>query len=32
MVIGAYTINFSVFDVFVMIGFGLLGLALQAPG
>ncbi|WP_087871745.1 tripartite tricarboxylate transporter permease [Arthrobacter globiformis] len=29
MVIGAYTINFSVFDVFVMIGFGLLGLALR---
>ena len=29
MVIGAYTINFNVFDVFVMIGFGLLGLALR---
>jgi putative tricarboxylic transport membrane protein len=29
MVIGAYTINFTVFDVFVMIGFGLLGLALR---
>jgi putative tricarboxylic transport membrane protein len=29
MVIGAYTINFSVFDVFVMIGFGMLGLALR---
>ncbi|MGP0222380.1 MULTISPECIES: tripartite tricarboxylate transporter permease [unclassified Paenarthrobacter] len=29
MVIGAYTINFSVFDVFVMIAFGLLGLALR---
>lgn len=29
MVIGAYTINFSVFDVYVMIGFGLLGLALR---
>ena len=29
MVIGAYTINFSVFDVFVMIGFGLVGLALR---
>ena len=29
MVIGAYTINFSVFDMFVMIGFGLLGLALR---
>ncbi|MFJ4172138.1 tripartite tricarboxylate transporter permease [Paenarthrobacter sp. NPDC089714] len=29
MVIGAYTINFNVFDVFVMIAFGLLGLALR---
>ena len=29
MVIGSYTINFSVFDVFVMIGFGLLGLVLR---
>jgi putative tricarboxylic transport membrane protein len=29
MVIGAYTINFTVFDVFVMIGFGLLGLGLR---
>ena len=29
MVIGAYTINFNVFDVFVMIAFGLLGLGLR---
>ncbi len=29
MVVGAYTINFSVFDVFVMILFGLVGLGLR---
>ncbi|MER6007062.1 tripartite tricarboxylate transporter permease [Nonomuraea angiospora] len=29
MVVGAYTINFSVFDVFVMVAFGLLGLVLR---
>lgn len=29
MVVGAYTINFSVFDVFVMILFGVIGLALR---
>jgi len=29
MVVGAYTINFSVFDVFVMIIFGLVGLGLR---
>ncbi|MFC4012954.1 tripartite tricarboxylate transporter permease [Nonomuraea purpurea] len=29
MVVGAYTINFSVFDVFVMVAFGLLGLLLR---
>ena len=30
LVIGAYTINFSVFDVYVMIGFGFLGLAMRS--
>ena len=29
MVIGAYTIHFTVFDVFVMIAFGVLGLAMR---
>lgn len=29
MVIGAYTINFSVFDVFVMIMFGVIGVAMR---
>lgn len=29
LVVGAYTINYSVFDVFMMIGFGALGLAMR---
>ncbi|WDF32822.1 tripartite tricarboxylate transporter permease [Arthrobacter agilis] len=29
MVIGAYTINFTVFDIYVMVAFGLIGLALR---
>lgn len=29
LVVGSYTINFTVFDVFVMIGAGLLGLAMR---